>query len=42
MKYLKEFETTAQYNAAKDNLALPNVSLINDTNSVAYEPYVEP
>lgn len=37
-KYLKKFETTAAYNAAKPNLILPNVSLITETNGVAYNP----
>jgi len=39
-KYLKKFETTAQYESAKPNLILPNVSLIVETNGVAYNPYV--
>lgn len=38
MKYLTKFETTAAYNAAKDSLILPNVSLITETNGVAYKP----
>ena len=42
MKYLKQFETTAAYNAAKPNLILPNVSLITETHRVEYNPYVEP
>ena len=42
MKHLKKFETVAQYNAAKDNLVLPNVSLITETVYVVYKPYVEP
>ena len=37
-KYLKLFETTAAYNAAKDNLILPNVSLITENNKVEYNP----
>ena len=37
-KYLKKFETVAQYTAAQPNLILPNVSLITETNSVAYNP----
>ena len=36
MKYLKEFATLAEYNAAKDNLDLPNVSLIDEGNKVEY------
>lgn len=38
MKYLKEFQTAAQYAAAESSLALPNVSLITETNGVAYKP----
>lgn len=41
-KYLKKFETTAAYNAAKPNLILPNVSLITETNGVAYNPSTPP
>ena len=42
-KYLKKFETTAAYEAAKDGLILPNVSICVDTpNEVHYNPYVEP
>ena len=37
-KYLKLFETTAAYDAAKDNLILPNVSLTVDNNTVHYNP----
>ena len=37
-KYLKKFETVAQYTAAQPNLILPNVSLITETNGVAYNP----
>ena len=40
-KYLKLFETTAAYNAAKDNLIKPNVSLTRDNMDVHYLP-VEP
>ena len=40
MKYLKEFATQAAYEAAKDGLITPNVSLITETNGVAYKPYV--
>ena len=38
MIYLKKFDTQAAYNAAKDNLILPNVSLITETNGVTYKP----
>lgn len=38
MKYLKKFETTAQYTAAQSSLILPNVSLIEETHGVAYNP----
>lgn len=38
MKYLKQFQTTAAYNAAKPNLILPNVSLIKENNKVEYNP----
>lgn len=38
MKYLREFETQAAYNAAKDSLILPNVSLITESNKVEYNP----
>ena len=41
-KYLKKFETTAQYESEKDGLILPNVSLITETNGVAYNPYIPP
>ena len=37
-KYLKKFETTAQYNAAKSGLILPNVSLVTENNKVEYNP----
>lgn len=36
--YLKEFETQAAYEAAESGLILPNVSLITETNVVAYKP----
>ena len=42
MKYLKKFETQADYNAAKDSLILPNVSLISETHDVEYNPIVPP
>ena len=41
-KYLRKFETTADYESAKDSLILPNVSLCEDNNVVYYEPYVPP
>ena len=41
MKYLKKFETQTAYTAAESSLILPNVSLIAETNGVAYKP-VEP
>ena len=41
MKYLKKFETQSAYTAAESSLILPNVSLIAETNGVAYKP-VEP
>ena len=37
-KYLKKFETEAQYTAAKSGLILPNVSLITENNKVEYNP----
>ena len=37
-KYLKKFETQAAYEAAHSGLILPNVSLITETNGVAYNP----
>ena len=45
MKYLKEFETTSQYNAYTAdtaNFIKPNVSLITETNTVEYNPLVIP
>ena len=36
MIYLKEFETQAAYDAAKNNLPKPNVSLITEGNEVKY------
>ena len=41
MKYLTYFSNMAAYNAAKDNLDLPNVSGIGD-DQVEYLPYVAP
>jgi len=40
MKYITLFETAAAYNAA--TLDLPNVSLVEETMSVSYNPYVDP
>ena len=39
-KFLTLFDTQAAYEAAESNLDLPNVSLIAETNAVAYKPYV--
>ena len=36
--YLKQFDTQAAYEAAESGLILPNVSLITETNVVAYKP----
>ena len=44
-KYLKLFETTSQYNAYTAdtaNFIKPNVSLITETNTVAYNPIMPP
>ena len=41
-KYLKKFETVAQYESAKPNLILPNVSLIEAGNLVEYNPTTPP
>ena len=44
-KYLKKFQTTSQYNAYTAdtaNFIKPNVSLITETNTVEYNPYVPP
>ena len=41
MKYLKQFETHAEYEAAKSSLIRPNVSICKDTpNEVHYNPLV--
>ena len=37
-EYISLFETTAAYNAAKDSLDLPNVSLCVQENEVHYNP----
>ena len=41
-KYLKKFETQADYTEAQSSLILPNVSFITENNKVAYNPYVDP
>lgn len=38
-EYISLFETTAAYNAAKDNLDLPNVAYCKDQNQMHYEPW---
>jgi len=43
MKYLKQFDTHAEYEAALSSLILPNVSFCKDTpNEVHYNPYMPP
>ncbi len=43
MKYLKQFETHAEYEAAESSLIRPNVSICKDTpNEVHYNPYIPP
>ena len=42
MKYLKKFENHTAYEAARQNLILPNVSLCEQENEVHYNPYVPP
>ena len=42
MKYLKKFENHTQYEEARQNLILPNVSLCAQENEVHYNPYVDP
>ena len=44
MKYLKHFETSAQYDAFKDSeeFILPNVTYVVENSNVYYQPYVEP
>lgn len=37
-KFITKFETTAAYEAAKDGLVKPNVSLCEDDGGVHYEP----
>ena len=36
--YLKEFQTVAEYNAAKDSFLLPHISSILETSGVTYNP----
>lgn len=38
-KYLKKFDTAAQYTAAQSSLILPNVSLVTENNTVHYNPF---
>lgn len=42
MKYIREFENHAAYEAAESGLILPNVSLCVNENEVHYNPYVDP
>jgi len=42
MKYIREFENHAAYEAAESGLILPNVSLCVQENEVHYNPYVDP
>ena len=42
MKYLSKFETVAEYDAAKNSLDLPHVSLISATMGVMYDPSAPP
>ena len=42
MKYLKKFENHTQYEEARQNLILPNVSLCAQENEVHYNPIVPP
>ena len=42
MKYLKKFENHTEYEEARQNLILPNVSLCAQENEVHYSPYVDP
>jgi hypothetical protein len=41
-KYLKEFDTHAEYESAKSNLILPNVSICIQENDVHYNPTIDP
>ena len=40
-KFLKKFSSHTEYDAAKDSLILPNVSLCVNENDVHYNPWVE-
>lgn len=42
MKFLTKWDTEAAYDAAKDNLATPQVAVVTETNTVNYKPYVDP
>jgi len=42
MKYIRDFETVAAFQAAQATLDLPNVSLIEENMGVYYKSYVEP
>lgn len=42
MKYLTKFENHTEYENARQNLILPNVSLCEQENEVHYNPYVPP
>ena len=42
MKYIREFENHAAYEAAQSGLILPNVSLCVNENEVHYNPWVDP
>lgn len=42
MKYLKLFSNHTDYEEARQNLILPNVSLCAQENEVHYNPYVDP
>ena len=39
MKHIRKFETTAGFEAERSTLALPNVSLVTQTNTINYLPY---
>lgn len=43
MKYLKKFQTNADYQAFKngDDWVTPNVSVIEETSELAYNPYTK-
>lgn len=41
-KYLRKFESHTQYEEARQNLILPNVSLCKQENEMHYNPYVPP